>query len=287
MTKHFYKVLSGAIACSLFIASAAVATADGVDILFSSNGSKLITGGFDDGTDSVTTEGPLRVYEFEVETDSFTPSGPFTSDDPGLQSVQQSELSTFSALPHGAELSFNALPISIGANTRTLFYWDGSGAVDFQPAIGSTLQLNMSPAATSGSKPLTLNGSQMTAQTGFGIAFVDAFDAEPIHTHLETAIGTGGGNPNLGIYLISLEFALSGLDSADPIYLLYATIDENFLLDDLEAMEEAHEAAVAWVELNLLSTTNAVPEPGTLLLAFFGAACIGGVLVRRRRRAAA
>lgn len=283
MTKHFYKVLSGAIACSLVIASAAVATADGVDILFSSNGSKLITGGFDDGTDSVTTEGPLRVYEFEVETDAFTPGGPFTSDDPGLQSVQQSELSTFFALPHGAELSFSALPISIGANTSTLFYWDGSGAVNFLPAlVGSTLELDLG-SPTSGTAPLTLNGSQMTAQTGFGIAFVDEFDAEPIHTHLETAIGTSGGNPNLGIYLISLEFALTGLDSADPVYLLYATIDENFSLAQFEAMEEDHELAVEWVEANLLTSTNAVPEPGTLLIALIGLVLGSGAIYRRRR----
>lgn len=286
MIKHYHNALSGVIACSVIIASAAVATADGVDILFLSNGSQLITGGFDDGAGAVTTEGPLRVYEFQVETNSFTPSGPFTSDDPGLQSVQQGELSTFQALPNAAELSFDALPISIGSNASTLFYWDGSGAVDFQPAVGSTLRLDLG-SPTSGSAPLTLDGSQTTAQTGFGVANVDAGDPEPIHLHLETAIGTGGGNPELGIYLVSLEFALSGLDSAEPVYLLYATIDDDFELADLEAMEESHELAVAWVEANLLSSTNAVPEPGTLLLAVFGIALAGGVVVRRRRRAAA
>ena len=105
---------------------------------------------------------------------------------------------------------------------------------------------------------------------GFEIDTTDAGGF--LHRHVAFQVNDGDGQPTVqtadaGFYVWSLEMAVGAL-KADPIFFVHALGVED---------EAAHEAAVAFVEANV------VPEP-TAALALAG---VGGVLLRRRRRAAA
>lgn len=246
------------------------------DFLISHNGSKLITGGYDDGISAISEEGPKRVYEFDVEF--INPGQPYNSPDPGIQSRPQAELSNFQALPAGENLSFRMLPINIGASSRNLWYWDGAGAVNFT-TLGASSVLKLSHPSSLASS--SISGTDNATISGFLIQTVSG-GPDPIHQHLETTLSTSGGEPAQGIYLASVDFELTGgLGRSDQAFLVYATVDE---LGSIT--EEMHEAAVDWVTANLLAVepspgSSAVPEPSSVLL--LGSGLL--LLMQSRRKA--
>lgn len=260
---------------ALFLAAQQVAWSH-EDFLISHNGSKLITGGYDDSIPGVTDEGPKRVYEFDVEF--INPGQPYSSPDPGIQSRHQAELSTFQALPVGEDLSFRMLPITIGASSRNLWYWDGVGPVNFT-TLGSNSMLKLEHPSSLAST--SINGATDATVPGFLIQTVSS-GPDPVHRHLETTLSTAGGEPEQGIYLASVDFELTGgLGRSDQAFLVYATVDE---LGSIT--EEMHEAAVEWVTANLLAESpgpgnSAVPEPNSALL--LGSGTLLFTLVRRKR----
>ena len=231
------------------------------DFLISHNGSKLITGGFDDSISGIVDEGPKRVYEFDVEF--INPGMPYNSNDPGIQSRPQAELTSFQALPVGEDLSFRMLPITIGASSRNLWYWNGVGAVNFT-TLGSNSVLQLAHPSSLASS--SISGSDNATIAGFLIQSVSS-GPDPVHRHLETTLSTAGGEPAQGIYLASVDFELTGgLGRSDQAFLVYATVDE---LGSIT--EEMHGAAVDWVTANLLAVesapgSSAIPEPSSALL---------------------
>jgi hypothetical protein len=144
-----------------------------------------------------------------------------------------------------------------------------------EPGIGSdlvgvTLTMKLSPtlgawngaAFVFSTSALTASYGGQSASTGSGGSF-NFVVTSGLDLHPEfTLSGPGTTDPANGIYLATFEFASSGLVTSEALWVVF----------NLGMSEEAHEAAVAWVEANL------VPAPGALAL-------LGAAGLMRRRRA--
>ncbi len=178
-----------------------------------------------------------------------------------------------SALPGEADVSLNLPSFAVGSHSDTLFYWDGSGAVEFQPM--STAQ----PDVT-----LTVDPNNPLYTTAANGA---------LHVHPAFGLDDGGtGVPADGVYLISPTMSVEGLVESDSFYILWLV---DSLITDEETAEEVDESleagqmtvlgkdfsffpeAVEYVRQNLV-----VPEPSSFLLSMFAAFGTFGLFVRRR-----
>lgn len=143
-----------------------------------------------------------------------------------------------------------------------------------EPGIGSnlvsaTLTMKLSPTlgAWNGSgfdfstSALTASYGGQSASTGSGGSF-SFLVTSGLDLHAEfTLSGPGTTDPANGIYLATFEFASSGLVTSEAFWVVF----------NLGMSEEEHDAAVEWVEANL------VPAPGAIVL--LG---VAGLLRRRR-----
>ena len=206
----------------------------------------------------------------------------YFADEPGFFGLdaigRASELAALgaNALPGGAAVSISTTSFTIDGASAELFYWDGLGAVDFDPApAGTTFSFNPSASfASSGA-----NG---------------AMDDHPVY-QLDAA---GGGAPADGVYLISPVIDVAGLTTSDSFYMVLLAESligsVNIAEDDAEAIEEHleeleaggnpndvdfgngnvkgfafFEEAVEYVEENLV-----IPEPATGLSALIALALL-------------
>lgn len=289
--KSSFVYLACAIVCAVFCGQ--IANAEGVhyDVFVTASGTNLIIGGFDDAaTVAVVPEGQMRVFGGEVigsgTTAAFESSAP---GEPGFRASPQSSLNnpslmtpanTYSALAGSTPLTFNFQPITIGAVTRNLYFWDGTGDVAFSP-VGSNVVLGLQKKGAGGWTS-SINGSFASIVAGNTIQNTGATGS--VHTHLYTSIANNGAAPDQGFYLYSLQLQMTGYASSDPLYFVYGALDPSALAPqfaDLEAFEAAHGLAEGWVETNLV----AVPEPSSVALAGLG---VAGLAIRawRRRQAA-
>jgi len=160
------------------------------------------------------------------------PLFPFNADEPGFQA--------FDFAP-GTSFRVNA--------TDALGVWNGGGFDLADETMG-----------------VAFEGSSFT--TGVGPVNGFTFDTDSdgdLHDHFELTLnGASGNDPDVGIYLLSLSVGYDG----DPA----SFSDPFFFVMNLGEDEASHEAAIDWVNANL------VPTPGGLLL--LGAA---GLMGRRRR----
>jgi hypothetical protein len=175
-----------------------------------------------------------RVFGADLGSIEF---GPFGVDDPGYFT---------DSLAEGAVVGFNIL--------SPLKKWNGAG---FDAGIPETLQVGYF-VGTPG---------EITRFTGAG--FVSGFDFATVSgggfdEHLSYILFGDGGDPSDGVYLLELELTSDSYGPSDPFWIVF-----NLGLD-----EEDHDAAIDWVEDNL------VPAPG----AAGALALLGVAAVRRRRR---
>jgi len=278
--------LLAALAC-LFVSSIGLAQDPHYDVFVTGSAGNLVIGGYDDA--ATTAEVPadqMRVFGGEVVPTGTTPA-PYESaspGEPGFRAATQSFLNNsslttpsgvFTALPGGTALTFSFLPISIGASSQNLFFWNGTGAVAFAPAAADVgLDLTKQggggwTAGITGASAGTVAGNTIqTTLTGAS--------AGSVHTHLFTSISKAGSTPEQGFYLYSLGLQMAGLTDSVPLYFVYGALDPDALTpQQLTDFETAHGDAEAWVEANV------VPEPASLAGL---AVAIGLPLVRFLRR---
>lgn len=251
------------------------------------SGSKLLIGGYDDAAlTAIVPAEQMRVFGGEVIGSGTTL--PFESEapgEPGFRAGDQAFLNGSSMTPSGVytalagstPLTFTFQPITIGSATRNLFFWDGSGAVNFAP-VGGNVALGLTKPGGTG-WTASISGTSSGVQSGNTIQ--NTGTAGTVHTHLFTSIAKDGAAPDQGFYLYALQLGMTGYISSDPLYFVFGALDPEVLAPqfaDLEAFEVAHGLAEVWVEDNLL----VVPEPTAWLLAACGVA--GLVAGRRLRR---
>lgn len=280
--------------CSLIaVAFAAAAIARGAPVHYDTfvtstgSGSKLIIGGYDDAALTATVPAEqVRVFGGEVVGSGTTL--PFESEapgEPGFRAGDQAFLSgttttpsgVYTALAPSTPLTFSFQPITIGATTRNLFFWDGSGAVNFSP-VGGNVSLGLTKPG-GGGWTATISGTTSGVQSGNTIQNTGTDGA--VHTHLVTSIAKGGAAPDQGFYLYALQLGMTGYTPSDPLYYVFGALDPGALAPqfaDLTAFETAHGDAEGWVATNLVG----VPEPGTLVLAACGLAALAARCRKRR-----
>lgn len=127
------------------------------------------------------------------------------------------------ALPGNTAVSISASSFVVDSVSAELFYWDGSGAVDFSPA------------------PLDTTFSFVTS-TGFATTGTNGgMDDHPIYRLDRTGVEL----PSDGVYLISPTIDVAGLTSSENFYILLLSESligsSNLAAEDAEAIEEALE----------------------------------------------
>jgi hypothetical protein len=165
-----------------------------------------------------------------------------------------------SALPANSTASFSFNTFLLNGNMDDLFYWDGIGEVDFQPATFAGISLS--------------DADEMASDHG-------ALDFHP-DFQIDNPTGTAAD----GVYLASVSAAVTGLAPSSPVYLALlvdASITNELIAEELEEAIEAgtafqfFEEAVEYVELRV------VPEPAALTVGLLavGVLLVGGRLQRR------
>ena len=263
------------------------------DVFVTSSGTSLVVGGYDDAATTATIPADqLRVFGGEVvpATGTAAPYESASPGEPGFRAATQSFLNNaslttpagvYTALPASTPLTFSFLPITIGSDTRNLFYWNGVGAVDFAPTTNdASLDLTKQGGAgwsqgITGASAAVIAGNTIQNTSSGG-------SAGTVHTHLYASIGRSGGAPDQGFYLYSLELGMTGLQPSEPLYFVYGALDPGAMTpQELTDFETAHGLAEAWVENNLA----AVPEPATGGMVGLGLATAAGIVRRRKPRA--
>jgi hypothetical protein len=147
-------------------------------------------------------------------------------DDPGFFALGSTRVTDFppstSALPGGADVTLHFPSFTVAGNTDTLFYWNGSGAVNFQPISttqpGYAIAVGANPVAT------TSNDSP----TDYGA----------LHEHPGFTLDNGGpGTPAEGIYLNAGSISVPGLTDSKNYYYVW-------VIDSLIAGEHKEDIAV-------------------------------------------
>lgn len=163
------------------------------------------------------------------------PFGPGQGDEPGFQGYN---------FPQGVAFTFDI--------TAALGEWNGSGF----PVSDDTMTVAASLADP--------NLPNVTTGAGFvpGFVFTTAGADGRIHQHLEFQVNSGVVGVG-SIYLLELQVSAP----------TYGTTPSFWFVFNDGASEEAHEAAIEWVELNL------VPTPGAA-----GLLALAGIAGLRRRR---
>lgn len=264
------------------------------DVFVTGSGGGLVIGGYDDAATTATVPADqMRVFGGEVVPTGTTPAAYESASpgEPGFRGATQSFLNNaslttpsgvFTALPGGTPLTFSFLPISIGASTRNLFFWSGTGSVAFAPAAADVaLDLTKQggggwTAGITGTSAGTIAGNTIqTTLTGAS--------AGVVHTHLFTSIAKAGSTPDQGFYLYSLGLQMAGLTDSEPLYFVYGALDPATMTpQQLADFETAHGLAEVWVENNLA----AVPEPGSLATVMVAVAAAAVQRCRQTRRRA-
>jgi len=280
MTRNpsFAAVVATATCLVSFPAATPPARAHSDVFLAQANGQLAVGGAHEFGAVDEDFDISTRVFT-GVMISSFPPFNPadYGRDEPGfiaLPSGSAAMPSGASPLPSSQPVSINLAPLTIGASTDTLFYWDGVGSVNFQPISlaqpGVTLSLDPNPIGT-------------TSSSG------------ALHEHPVFTLDNGAaGVPADGVYLISPTASVPGLAHSDRFYMVWlvdALLEDEEAAEGLEEIFAANEtvylgkdfaffpAAVSYVESNL------IPEPATasLVVIALAAAC----RLRRPRSTAA
>ncbi len=234
----------------IFLGSASVALAQDhahLDISpYLDGNNKIVTGGFNDDTGmlEVLVE---RVFLLELEF-----AEDFGVDEPALNSA-----------PGAFFQPGNTLGMDF---VTQLFFWDGTGDVDFSP-VSDGSEIRIFQGIDTG---IFLNGDGPAGDYYWAVANSNGVTHE--HAFSQYYGGDSTGLTNVGTVTPGIYYALGQVLDEDGLYtpsdtlaLVYNTGGESF--------EEAHEQAETFIR------NNVVPEPTSMALLGLG----GLALLRRRR----
>jgi hypothetical protein len=245
---------------SCIIATACVAHAQHHDVFVTRVGTQTGIGAadVDNGAFDLTT----RVFEGVLVASASPPD--YSRDEPGffaLSSMAPGGLfpSGASALPGNTDVAFSFNTFTVNGNSGNLFYWDGAGAVDFQPVSSFSMALNP--------------------------AIVQTEAAGDLDFHPDFELDDPSGTPANGVYLVSVSAQADGIGPSDPVYFVWladATITSDLIAEETEEDIEAglaftyFEEAAEYVESHVV-----IPEPDSMALV---ALALGALAVSRKRR---
>lgn len=220
---------------------------------------------FDDGG-QVGAEPRIAEGEFGE-----SPNPAYRANEPGVESdPDELILEGETPLPGGALVGFDLQLFSMDSVSKSLFYWNGLGSVDFT-SLPSPYELKISDVTESFS--VQIDGT--TAAAGFNFDITDdgtgvdpaGFVHHDLIFDLVDAGGAGIPSPAAGVYAFATTFKVAGLTDSEPVFWVQATgVDES-----------VHEAAVEYVALS----QGIIPEPNSLAL--LGGMMLAGVSLRSRR----
>ena len=191
-----------------------------------------------------------------------SPNPAYRANEPGVESDPvELVLDGETPLPGGALVGFDVQLFTMDSVSKSLFYWNGVGSVDFT-SVPSAYELKISDATESFS--VQMDGTTAVAGFNFDIT-ADGTGVDPagfmhhdLIFDLVDAGGTGIPSPAAGVYAFATTFSVADLTSSEAVFWLLATgVDESI-----------HEAAVEYVALS----QGIIPEPTSLAL-------LGGVML--------
>lgn len=212
-----------------------------------------------------------------VMVPGFPPFDPhdYGRNEPGFVALASGDVLTppgAAALPASADASLAFAAFTVSGQTDTLFYWNGSGVVDFEPVSvaqpGVLMTLDPNPFGTTGA-----GGS--------------------LHEHAAFELDNGAaGVPADGIYLVSPTASVAGLADSKPFFMVWL-VDQLIADDDTaEELEEVLETdnpvlfdknfAFVHEAFDYVHDNLVVPEPCTGVSAVIGLVGIGAITSRRR-----
>jgi hypothetical protein len=155
------------------------------------------------------------------------------------------------ALPGDTSLEWDFLPMTVEDVSRNLFYWDGSDTDGVPGLTPDDVAFGSLPGPgylvslwDKSSTKHSVDGTDSLVPGGV----IDETDTDgSLHAHryytLEDGDGNSGTLPADGIYLFAMQLRMAGLDTSDPIYMVFGTPGSS-----VEALDDA---AVLWVEDNV------------------------------------
>ncbi|WP_425395737.1 PEP-CTERM sorting domain-containing protein [Aeoliella sp.] len=202
-------------ALTLAVGLASTASAQHADIMVQHQDGKLVTGLAELQGNTFTI--PTRVFVGNLLSN-------YRALDPGFFSLDEDNpLLTVGALPSGTNLNFDFLPMTVEQTVSNLFYWDGldddmngldEQDVDFVRPDNEVYKVINNGTFTADASDQLIAG---------GLIETTAFDGS-IHKHpayrLETLDAT---TPDAGVYLLSMQLRMDGLETSDPIFLAMRT----------------------------------------------------------------
>lgn len=154
------------------------------------------------------------------------------------------------ALPQGADIYWDFLPMSIGGMTSNLWYWNGGGAsvesVDFGPVPQQGV--TMSIYNIDDNQSATISGGDQLAPGALLGTTTTTDNRLRLHYHNYYLLDDGDGvlptEVPEGAYLFAVRLRMAGVAPSDPLYLVAGTFP--LVSSSLESID----AAMEWVELN-------------------------------------
>jgi hypothetical protein len=202
---------------------AADAHAQHADVLVLVVDGRLVTGNAEPDSGEWTLG--RRVYPTEV--DSFA-----SVNNPGFNALVANSASLpagATALPGGAALGWDFLPMKIDGVLQNAFYWDGLGSTEQEVEFGGLpnpdyrLQLWADDIVGVDGSPIVVPGAIINNTGPDG----------SLHTHhtfyIDSDINLEAiSTPVDGIYLLSMRMTMVGLDHSQPIYIVLGTPGSTF-----------------------------------------------------------
>ena len=173
----------------------------------------------------------------------------YRSANPGFYAKTQADLlPPTSALPSGTNLSFDFMPMTVEQTVSNFLFWDGqdsdSNGLDLDDVNFAQPDNEYFEIVTEDFGGYVLEvGDQLVAGGPFATT---AFDGT-LHDHPAYLMQNDEELPDAGIYLLSMQVRMTGLDTSEPFFLLFET-------NGLGG--EALSIAETWVEQNIDMLTS-------------------------------